>query len=206
MAAAPHDTSAAQTFTITAGPVNDAPAGTDNTFTILEDGTRGFTATDFGFSDPVDATTGDAGNFPGRDHHNYSACRYRHPDAGHRRRSGCGRSRSVDPLRQIGGLVFTPAANANGNGEASFTFQVQDDGGTVAAGVDTDQSANTITFDVTAVNDAPAGTDTSITSVGPHTFAAIRVRIYRSPGLRHRGRRRRLPGGDHHDAYPAREH
>ena len=40
------------------------------------------------------------------------------------------------------------------------------------AGVDTDQSANTITFDVTAVNDAPAGTDTAIGSLGAHTFAA----------------------------------
>ena len=31
------DTSGAQTFVITAGPVNDAPAGTDNTLTTLED-------------------------------------------------------------------------------------------------------------------------------------------------------------------------
>ena len=48
------DTSAAQTFTITAGPVNDAPAGANNSFTILEDGTHTFTAADFGFTDPVD--------------------------------------------------------------------------------------------------------------------------------------------------------
>ena len=47
-------------------------------------------------------------------------------------------------------LVFTPAANANSSGYASFTFQVQDDGGT---GVDTDASANTLTLNVTAVNE-----------------------------------------------------
>src|SRR5690606_7003610 len=52
-------------------------------------------------------------------------------------------------------LVFTPAANANGNGYASFTFQVQDDGGTENGGINRDPTANTITFNVTPVNDAP---------------------------------------------------
>ena len=37
-----------------------------------------------------------------------------------------------------GKLKFTPAANANGAGYASFTFQVQDDGGTANGGVDLD--------------------------------------------------------------------
>ena len=37
-----------------------------------------------------------------------------------------------------GKLMFTPAANANGAGYASFTFQVQDDGGTANGGVDLD--------------------------------------------------------------------
>lgn len=49
---------------------------------------------------------------------------------------------------------------------------MKDDGGTANGGFDTDQTPNTITFNVTAVNDAPAGTDTTIASVGPHTFAA----------------------------------
>ncbi len=163
------DTSGAQTFTITAGAVNDAPAGVDNTFTILEDGARTFTAADFGFSDPVDAAnTSGANAFQ-------AVIITTLPGAG----TGtltlnavpvtAGQSIAVG---DIGGLVFTPAANANGNAEASFTFQVQDNGSTANAGVDTDQSANTITFDVTAINDAPAGTDTTIASVGPHTFAA----------------------------------
>src|SRR5439155_136961 len=60
-----------------------------------------------------------------------------------------------------GKLVFTPAANANGSPEASFTFQVQDDGGTANGGVDLDQSANTMTINVTSVNDAPPGTNHS---------------------------------------------
>ncbi|ROH83775.1 hypothetical protein ED236_12265, partial [Pseudomethylobacillus aquaticus] len=53
-------------------------------------------------------------------------------------------------------LSFAPALNANGTGYASFTFQVQDNGGT--PGTDLDPVANTITFDVTAVNDAPVAT------------------------------------------------
>src|SRR5439155_9835447 len=60
-------------------------------------------------------------------------------------------------------LVFTPTANANGTGYASFTFQVQDNGGTANSGVDLDQSANTFSFDVTPVNDAPAGADKTVT-------------------------------------------
>src|SRR5262249_12086678 len=47
------------------------------------------------------------------------------------------------------------AANANGTGYASFTFQVQDNGGTANGGVDLDQSPNSFTFNVTAINDAP---------------------------------------------------
>ena len=42
-----------------------------------------------------------------------------------------------------GNLKFTPAANANGAGYASFTFQVQDDGGTANGGVDLDPTPNT---------------------------------------------------------------
>src|SRR5437762_916757 len=62
-----------------------------------------------------------------------------------------------------GNLVFAAAANANGAGYASFTFQVQDNGGTANSGVDLDQSANTITINVTSVNDAPPGTDATLT-------------------------------------------
>ena len=69
--------------------------------------------------------------------------------------------------------MFTPAANANGAGYASFTFQVQDDGGTANGGVDLDPTANTMTIDVTAVNDAPAGTNNTVTTLedAPYIFA-----------------------------------
>ena len=59
-------------------------------------------------------------------------------------------------------------------GYASFTFQVQDDGGTANGGVDLDPSANTMTVDVTSVNDAPAGTDKTVTTLEDtaYTFTA----------------------------------
>jgi photosystem II stability/assembly factor-like uncharacterized protein len=56
------------------------------------------------------------------------------------------------------GLVFTPDVNTNGIPYTSFTFQVQDDGGTLNGGVDLDPSPNTITINVTALaNVVPGG-------------------------------------------------
>ena len=55
-------------------------------------------------------------------------------------------------------LVFHPAANGNGTPYTSFTFQVQDNGGTANGGTDLDASPNTLTFNVTAVNDSPVST------------------------------------------------
>src|SRR5205085_5287034 len=56
------NTSAAQTFTITATPVNDAPSGANATLITLEDTSYTFTAADFGFSDPVDAANASGAN------------------------------------------------------------------------------------------------------------------------------------------------
>src|SRR5205814_1300079 len=66
------------------------------------------------------------------------------------------------------------AANANGAGYARFTFQVQDDGGILHGGVDTDQSPNLMTIDVVSVNDAPQGTDNTVSTNEDtaYTFAA----------------------------------
>src|SRR4029077_14396333 len=71
-------------------------------------------------------------------------------------------------------LVYTPGVNAVARGCENFNFKVRDDGGTADGGQDTDQSANTLTVDVTSVNDAPAGTDGSVTILedGSHSFAA----------------------------------
>src|SRR5207249_877911 len=72
-----------------------------------------------------------------------------------------------------GRFVFTPAPDANGSAYASFTFQVQDNGGTANGGVDLDPTPRTLTVNVTAVNDAPVGTPPTVTTFEdtPYTFA-----------------------------------
>src|SRR5439155_11317005 len=76
------------------------------------------------------------------------------------------------PVADITGgkLKFCPAANANGSSYASFTFQVQDDGATGGLNQNLDQSADTMTIDVTSVNDAPAGTDKTVTTLEEHNY------------------------------------
>ena len=73
-----------------------------------------------------------------------------------------------------GNLTFDPVADENGAGYASFDFRVRDDGGTLNGGVDIDVAANTMTIDVTSVNDEPAGADNTIGILedAPYTFAA----------------------------------
>src|SRR5439155_27043696 len=63
-----------------------------------------------------------------------------------------------------GHLVFTPAANSNGTDYASFTFQLLP----TRRSSDLDPSGafttQTFTIAVTAVNEAPAGTDKTVTT------------------------------------------
>lgn len=137
------------TATISITPVNDAPAGADKTITLTEDGSYTFTAADFGFTDPNDSPA-----------NALSAIIINTlPTNGTLSISGVPvTAGQVINAANIGSLTFTPSANTNGTALASFTFQVRDNGGTANGGVDTDFSPNTITFNVTAVNDAPINT------------------------------------------------
>src|SRR5204862_5837398 len=47
---------------------------------------------------------------------------------------------------------------------ANLSFQVQDDGGIATGRVVRGQPANSLTFDVTSVNDAPSGADKTVTT------------------------------------------
>ncbi|MEO8163972.1 MAG: hypothetical protein ABI619_01115, partial [Betaproteobacteria bacterium] len=133
--------------------VNDAPIGTNNTVTTLEDTAYTFAAVDFGFTDPADAPA-----------NALSAVKITTlPAAGSLKLSGVAVSAGdFVSLANIsaGNLKFTPAANANGAAYAAFTFQVQDDGGSANGGVDTDTTARTMSVNVTSVNDAPIGVPT----------------------------------------------
>ncbi|WP_211825544.1 tandem-95 repeat protein [Kistimonas asteriae] len=147
--------SSAQTLTFDVTAVNDAPTAADKTLTINEDGSHTFAATDFGFSD-ID--TGDTLQ---------SVTVTQLPAAGTLTLNGSAvTANQVIQASDIGNLIFTPAANANGTGYADLQFTVSD--GALSS------SAQTLTFDVTAVNDAPTAADKTLTinEDGSHTFAA----------------------------------
>src|SRR5690606_4707066 len=96
-------------------PVNDAPSGTDNTVTINEDATYTFSAASFGFSDPADSP---ANSFA-------AVVITTLPTNGVLSLGGTPvTAGQVISAANFGNLTFTPAANANGAGLASFTFQV----------------------------------------------------------------------------------
>ncbi|MGH6637126.1 MAG: DVUA0089 family protein, partial [Polaromonas sp.] len=137
--------SAPATVTITVNGANDAPNGTDNGVSLAEDGSKVFTAGDFGFTD-VDA--GDSLQGVRIDSL---------PAAGSLTLNGVAvTAGQVITLAQIGSLTFTPAANANGNNYASLTFSVQDASGAFSA------APNTLTLNVTPVNDAPLAADDTL--------------------------------------------
>jgi cytochrome oxidase Cu insertion factor (SCO1/SenC/PrrC family) len=140
-----------QTFAIAVGNVNEAPAGTDKTVTTAEDNAYTFSVADFGFSDPSDSSAPNSlqavkmTTVPGAGTGTFT-------------NNGVTVNAGDSVLATdiaAGHLVFTPALNASGSPEASFTFQVRDNGGTANGGVDLDQSPNTVNINVTAVNDAP---------------------------------------------------
>ena len=134
---------APNTMTVNVTAVNDAPAGTDATVTTNEDTAYTFTVANFGFTD-VDG--GDA----------LSAVRIDTlaiPVGATLQLSGINVNASDVVLVadiNAGNLVFTPAANQNGAGYASFTFSVRDTGGPAF-----DAAPNTMTVNVTAVDDLP---------------------------------------------------
>ena len=142
-------------ITITINGTNDAPTAASNTVTLDEDGSHTFTVANFGFSD-VD----DGDSFQ-------SLTITRLPADGSLTLNG----EAVTADQQInsgdiGNLVFTPAANANGDSYADLQFTVSD--GTASSNV------QTLTLDVTAVNDAPTAADNTVTldEDTTHTFAA----------------------------------
>ena len=127
-------------------PVNQPPSGADRTLTVAEDGSHTFAADDFGFSDPGDS------------HGLLSVRLVSVPPAASGALALAGEAVTagrVVPAGSLPDLTFSPAADAHGPALASFTFAVRDDGGTVGGGVDTDPTPNTVTIDVTPVNDAP---------------------------------------------------
>ncbi|RFC66850.1 DUF4347 domain-containing protein, partial [Mesorhizobium denitrificans] len=143
------------TLTLTMTAVNDAPAGADKTITTNEDTAYTFAVADFGFSDPNDS--------PANAFQDVIITTL--PASGTLLLNGVAvTAGQVITVAQIPTLTWTPPANGNGTAVSSFTFQVRDNGGTANGGQNTDQTPNTISFNVTSINDAPAGADKTITT------------------------------------------
>ncbi|HWK51260.1 MAG TPA: Ig-like domain-containing protein, partial [Steroidobacter sp.] len=156
----------ARTLTINVASVNDAPTAGDSTVAIDEDTSHTFAPQDFNFTD-VDGNS------------LATLIVTSLPEGGTLWHDG--RAITADDLGEHGysisaadlanGLFrFVPDADANGN--VSFEFRVQDDGGTANGGSDTSATA-TFTFDIAAVSDAPtsAGGGASILEGDAHTFS-----------------------------------
>jgi len=158
-------------------PVNDPPTGADKFVTTLEDAPYTLSVADFGFSDLTDAlvVSGQVIIPPNL----FKAVIVTSvPAHGTLSLSEApvlaAQLPLVIPVAQIGGLVFQPAPNENGAAYGEFAFRVQDDGGIANGGVDISLTRNTITFNLTAVNDAPIGASNAISVLedSVHTFIA----------------------------------
>ncbi|MBI9019264.1 MAG: tandem-95 repeat protein [Phycisphaerae bacterium] len=131
---------------ITVNPgLNDAPTSADNTLTVIEDNTLTFAAGNFNFAD----TDGDA----------LTQIQITSLEtAGVLKLSGGDVVlNQVITLANITNLVFTPAANTNGPGYATFQFKVHD-------GTEYSAIAYTMSIDVTPVQDVPVASDDNIYS------------------------------------------
>jgi hypothetical protein len=132
---------------ITVNPVNDAPAGTDDSAAPVEGATYTFVTGDFsdGFSDPIDGNAFNGVKISTL------------PAAGVIKLNGVAISaNALITKTQLdnGNLTYDPAAASAGT-HPTFTFQVQDDGGVTNGGVDLDQSPNTFTLNIGSANAAP---------------------------------------------------
>ncbi|MGD1805525.1 tandem-95 repeat protein, partial [Dapis sp. BLCC M126] len=142
------------TITIDVTAVNDAPTTADNTITIEEDNSHTFSETDFSFSDIDNDTLA-------------SITITTLPTVGTLQLNGTDVTiNQIITAADISNLVFTPEVDGDGTNYANFNFTVNDS-------TENSQIPNTITIDVTAVNDAPTTADNTITieEDNSHTFS-----------------------------------
>ncbi|QEG21797.1 DUF4347 domain-containing protein [Mariniblastus fucicola] len=136
------------TMTIDVANVSDAPTGQTQTVSIVEDEVVTFDSSSFGFADSID-----------NDLDSFAGVRIVAFSGGTMTLN----SVSVSPgqlitAAQLPDLQFQPLSNTYGTGIASIDFAVVDS----AATNNEDTTTRTITYDVTALPDAPTGTDSTV--------------------------------------------
>ena len=156
---------ASQTYTVTVTRTNSAPTASNGSVTTDEDTAHTFAAVEFNF---VDSDGGDA---------LASVTVVTLPAAGALELNGTAVMADQSVLvAGIGQMVFTPEANANGMGYASFTFKVSD-------GTEESALAYAMTVNVTAVNDPATGMPTiSGTARVGETLTAVTTGIADADG------------------------
>ncbi len=150
-----------QDMTVTVTDVNDAPTSSGLAVTTKEDTAHSFTAAEFTFAD-VD---GDA---------LHSLRIDTLPATGTLTLDGAAViAGQVIPAAGIATLVYTPAANANG--DVSFTFSLSD--GTAFG------APATATVSVTDVNDAPTSSGLAVTTKEDtaHSFGFVPTKVHNPP-------------------------
>ena len=156
---------ASQTYTVTVTRTNSAPTASDGSVTTDEDTAHTFAEVEFNFAD---SDGGDA---------LASVTVVTLPAAGALELNGTAVMADQSVLvAGIGQMVFTPEANANGMGYASFTFKVSD-------GTEESALAYIMTVNVTAVNDPATGMPTiSGTARVGETLTAVTTGIADADG------------------------
>ncbi len=161
---------------------NHAPVGKSNSVTITENTSYTFAAKDFGFSDPKDSPPNKL----------YAVEITTAPTTGTLLDNGnIVTAGTFVPVGDVntGKLIFTPRLHAYGIPYDSFTFQVEDDGGTINGGTNLDPSpkqmtinvvpSTTTTLSVSAVTEmygqtdiltATVGSDAGVPNIGTVTF------------------------------------
>ena len=169
----PETLTSAATARAAAGAANAVPTASDRTVTTNEDTDYTFAAANFNFAD---TDSGDALS-------SVKIVTLPAPGKGTLELDGSAIAAADLPKTvtkadiDAGKLTYTPPANANGSGYASFTFKVDD-------GTDDSASAYTLTLDVTALNDPATGTPTITgTATLGRTLTAATSAIMDADGL-----------------------
>ena len=147
------DTSAALAVKIDISSRNDSPSGSDQTFTIPEDMVVVLSQSDFGYFDPENNPLARV-SFQGWD----GGTLYFDSDG----LAGPNEPQSASTTRLYSGgdfstgrLYFVPLPESTGTGAAHITFTVWDQGTIGPATFTPDPTPNTLTYDITPVDDVP---------------------------------------------------